>query len=50
LGVFGRALAATKLSGTTGLLTTVFSVLIFVVAAYMIWKRAGVFFGASAGI
>ena len=50
VGSFGGALAAKKLSGTTGLLTTVFSVLIFVVAAYMIWKSAGAFLGASAGI
>ena len=48
-GSFGGALVAKKLSGTTGLLTTVFSILIFVVAAYMLWKSAGAFFGTAAG-
>lgn len=46
-GSFGGALAAKKLSGTTGLLTTVFSALIFVVAAYMLWKSAGALFGTT---
>ena len=36
------ALAAKKLAGTTGRLSTVFSILIFSVAAYMLWKSAGV--------
>lgn len=47
VGSFGGALAAKKLSGTTGLLTTIFSVLIFVVATYMLWKSAGAFFTTS---
>lgn len=47
VGSFGGALAAKKLSGTTGLLTTVFSILIFIVAAYMLWKSAGAFFGTT---
>jgi uncharacterized membrane protein YfcA len=47
VGSFGGALAAKKLSGTTGLLTTIFSVLIFVVATYMLWKSAGAFFTNS---
>ena len=38
-GVLG-ALAAKRLSATQGRLTTVFAVLIFVVAAYMLWKSA----------
>ena len=49
IGSFGGALAARRLSGTTGLLTTVFSILIFVVAAYMLWKSAGAFFGPAIG-
>ncbi|CAL1690563.1 putative membrane transporter protein [Brevundimonas subvibrioides] len=49
-GSFGGALVAKKLSGTTGLLTTVFSILIFVVAAYMLWKSAGAVFGTAAGV
>jgi len=49
-GSFGGALAARKLSGTTGLLTTVFSILIFVVAAYMLWKSAGAFFGTASSV
>lgn len=40
-GSFGGALAAKRLAGTTGLLTSVFAGLIFVVAAYMLWKSAG---------
>lgn len=47
-GSFAGAPAARKLSGTRGLLTTVFSALIFVVAAYMLWKSAGAFFGTAA--
>jgi uncharacterized membrane protein YfcA len=45
-GVVGSivgTMTAKRLAGTTGLLTTVFSVLIFVVAAYMLWKSAGAF-------
>lgn len=38
-GGFGGTLAAKRLSGT-GTLTTVFAVLIFVVAGYMLWKSA----------
>ncbi len=40
-GSFGGTLLAKKLAGTTGRLTTVFSVVIFSVAAYMLWKSAG---------
>ena len=40
LGGFVGARVAEKLSGTKGLLTTIFSILIFVVAGYMIWKSA----------
>ena len=50
VGSFGGALAAKKLSGTTGLLTTVFSVLIFIVAAYMLWKSAAAFFGTTPSV
>lgn len=46
VGSFAGAFAARKLSGTTGLLTTVFSALIFVVACYMLWKGADGFFRA----
>ncbi len=45
VGSFGGALAAKKMAGTTGLLTTVFSILIFGVAAYMLWKSADAFWG-----
>lgn len=45
VGSFGGALAAKKMAGTTGLLTTVFSILIFGVAAYMLWKSAAAFWG-----
>ena len=41
-GSFGGALTAKKMAGTTGRLSTVFSILIFSVAAYMLWKSAGV--------
>lgn len=41
-GVLGAKLAK-RLSGTTGRLTTIFAVLIFVVAAYMLWKSAAAF-------
>ena len=41
-GVFGAKLAK-RLSGTTGRLTTIFAVLIFAVAAYMLWKSAAAF-------
>jgi uncharacterized membrane protein YfcA len=47
VGSYAGALAARKLSGTTGLLTTVFAVLIFLVAAYMLWKSAGAFLGIT---
>ena len=45
-GVVGSLIGtriAKRLAGTTGLLTTVFAVLIFVVAAYILWKSAGAF-------
>ncbi|WP_242137856.1 sulfite exporter TauE/SafE family protein [Sphingomonas sp. TREG-RG-20F-R18-01] len=45
-GIVGSLLGtriARRLSGTAGLLTTVFAVLIFVVAAYMLWKSAAAF-------
>ena len=41
-GVLGAKLAK-RLSGTTGRLTTIFAVLIFVVAAYMLWESAAAF-------
>lgn len=41
LGGAAGARVAKRLSGTTGRLTTVFAVIIFVVAAYMLWKSAG---------
>ena len=43
-GSFGGTLLAKKLAGTTGRLTTAFSVVIFSVAAYMLWKSAGALF------
>ncbi len=42
VGGFGGTVLAKKLSGK-GTLTTVFAVLIFVVAAYMMWKSAAAF-------
>jgi hypothetical protein len=41
-GVLGAKLAK-RLSGTTGRLTTIFAGLIFLVAAYMLWKSAAAF-------
>lgn len=41
IGSFAGTIISKKLSGTTGLLTTVFAGLIFVVAAYMLWKSWG---------
>lgn len=41
-GVLGAKLAK-RLSGTTGRLTTIFAGLIFIVAAYMLWKSAAAF-------
>ncbi|MCU6455973.1 sulfite exporter TauE/SafE family protein [Sphingomonas sp. A2-49] len=41
-GVLGARLAE-RLSGATGRLTTIFAVLIFAVAAYMLWKSAAAF-------
>ena len=41
-GVLGARLAK-RLSGTTGRLTMIFAVLIFAVAAYMLWKSAAAF-------
>lgn len=40
LGGFAGARAAKRLSSTQGRLTTIFAVLIFVVAAYMLWQSA----------
>ena len=40
LGGFAGARVAKRLSGTQGRLTTIFAVLIFVVAGYMLWKSA----------
>lgn len=40
LGGFAGARIAKRLSGTHGRLTTIFAVLVFVVAAYMLWKSA----------
>jgi len=47
LGSFAGALAAKRLSETTGLLTTIFAGLIFVVAAYMLWNSAGALLGRA---
>ncbi|TFI59736.1 sulfite exporter TauE/SafE family protein [Sphingomonas parva] len=41
LGGFAGATLAKRLSATNGRLTTIFAGLIFVVAAYMLWKSAG---------
>lgn len=43
LGSYAGASAAKRLSDTQGRLTTIFAVLIFVVAAYMLWKSAAAF-------
>ena len=43
LGGIGGARLAKHLSGTTGRLTSLFAGLIFVVAAYMLWKSASAF-------
>jgi uncharacterized membrane protein YfcA len=43
VGSFIGTKIAKRLSGTAGLLTTVFAVLIFVVATYMLWRSAGAF-------
>lgn len=43
LGGFGGAGAARRLAGSKGHLTAVFAGLIFLVAAYMLWKSAGAF-------
>lgn len=43
VGGFLGALLAKRLSGTHGRLTTIFAGLIFVVAAYMLWKSAAAF-------
>ncbi len=43
LGSIGGARLAKHLSGTTGRLTSLFAGLIFVVAAYMLWKSASAF-------
>lgn len=44
VGGFAGAKLAKRLSATSGRLTTIFAGLIFVVAAYMLWKSAGAFF------
>ncbi|MBI1182419.1 MAG: TSUP family transporter [Alphaproteobacteria bacterium] len=44
LGTYAGSRLARHLSGTRGLLNTVFAGLIFVVAAYMLWKSAAAFF------
>ena len=41
-GMIGARLA-NRLSGTQGRLSTIFAILIFVVAAYMLWKSAAAF-------
>ncbi|GBR02894.1 sulfite exporter TauE/SafE family protein [Acetobacter oeni] len=41
LGSYGGMRAACRMAGSRGALTTVFSGVIFVVAAYMIWKSVG---------
>ena len=41
IGGFGGASAARRLAGSRGRLTAVFAGLIFLVAAYMLWKSAG---------
>ncbi|NHN85248.1 TSUP family transporter [Acetobacter musti] len=43
LGSYGGMRAACRMAGSRGALTTVFSGVIFVVAAYMIWKSFGAF-------
>lgn len=43
LGGYAGARLAKRLSGTQGRLTTIFAGLIFVVAAYMLWKSAAAF-------
>ena len=48
-GGFGGTMLARRLSGT-GMLTTVFAGLIFLVAAYMLWKSAGAFFGTTPSV
>ncbi len=41
IGGFIGTKIAKRLAGTTGLLTTVFAILIFIVAAYMLWRSVG---------
>lgn len=43
IGSYAGARVAKRLSDTQGRLTTIFAVLIFVVAAYMLWKSAAAF-------
>jgi uncharacterized protein len=43
VGSFAGAAAAKRLSGKAGLLKTVFAVLIFIVAVYMLWQSARAF-------
>lgn len=49
LGGFGGARLAKRLSNTHGRLTTIFAVLIFIVAGYMLWKSASSFLGPVTG-
>lgn len=44
VGSFGGAKAARYLSGSRGQLTTIFAMLIFVVALYMLWRSGGEIF------
>lgn len=48
LGGIAGARLAKRLSATKGRLTTIFAGLIFVVAAYMLWKSGGSLFGTQA--
>ena len=43
IGGLGGASAARRLAGSRGQLTNVFAGLIFLVAAYMLWKSAAAF-------
>lgn len=45
-GSYTGARAAKRLAGTTGLLSKVFAITIFIVAGYMLWKSAGAIRGA----
>ncbi len=45
-GSLAGARMARRLSGMRGALTTIFAILVFVLAAYMMWKSAGAFVGS----